>query len=39
MLEVLSQWSERDVAKLAELLSRLVDDMRRVRLPALDDGS
>jgi DNA-binding MarR family transcriptional regulator len=38
MLEVLSQWSERDVAKLAELLSRLVDDMRRVRLPALDDG-
>lgn len=37
MLEVLSRWSEREVAQLGRLLSRLVDDMRSVGLPVLEE--
>lgn len=36
MLEVLSRWSDREIAQLAKLLTRLVDDMRQVHLPPLD---
>jgi DNA-binding MarR family transcriptional regulator len=36
MLEVLSSWSDREVAQLAKLLTRLVDDMRQVSLPPLE---
>lgn len=36
MLDVLSRWSDREIKQLATLLTRLVDDMRRVHLQPLE---